>query len=33
MTMKKYRLLLFAFGGFVFGEDKVKFDNFVYRKM
>jgi hypothetical protein len=33
MIMKKYILLLFATGGYVFGEGKMKFDNFVYRKL
>lgn len=31
--MKKYILLLFAIGGYVFGQGKMKFDNFVYRKL
>lgn len=33
MIMKKYILLLFAISGYVFGEGKVKFDNFMYLKL
>lgn len=33
MIMKRYILLLLAIGEYAFGEGKVKFDNFVYRKL